>query len=283
MTDAKDITVVVCAMNSVKTMKEVLTALKKNNPLEIILVDGESTDGTREIAQKYVDKILTDPAKGLAVARNIGVKAAKGKYIFFCGADNVVEADTLVKMKVYMEKKGYVGVGALTELKDKNRSYWTQGANQRWKTRFYEGERAVIGTPYLYETAILEKYQYSPEMTWSDDSDVCYRIVNDGSRIGYSNVVCKEIGVETFKSLITRYRLYGLSDFQYYQKFSKDWNIRRKIKSGLHPILVELIEPLHRTEGFKTKLYYLPFFTLITIFRYKGWIISVRKKRQRVK
>lgn len=279
MKDAKDISVVVCTMNAAESIEKVLKSILKNNPLEVILVDASSTDGTREIAEAYVDRVVTDPRKGLAVARNIGVKEARGKYIFFCGPDNELKENTLTDMKTYMIEKSYVGVGALTELKHRNRSYWTQGSNHRWAMRFFEGERSVIGTPYMYETAILAQYQYSDEMTWSDDSEICYRIVADGHKIGYSNVTCYEIGVETFKSLKIRYRLYGLSDHQYYKKFSGEWSIFRKCKSALHPVEAECILPLKRTGSIKTILYYLPFYLIITFYRYQGWLNAIKKDR----
>ncbi|RVU03016.1 glycosyltransferase [Mucilaginibacter limnophilus] len=53
---------------------------------EYLVIDGNSTDGTKEIIQKYSDKItkfISEPDKGIPDALNKGVKLATGKYIVF--------------------------------------------------------------------------------------------------------------------------------------------------------------------------------------------------------
>ena len=208
----KDVSIVVCTKNSANSIEEVLNSVRKNNPLEIILVDANSIDDTREIAKKYVTKILTDPGKGLAIARNLGLEQVKGKYTFFIGSDNVIGKNTLKRLIKYMKLHNYVGVAALTRLKNRNANYLTQGLDLRWQLRFYEGPREVIGTPYLYKTDVLRKFKFSPEMSWSDDSDLGARMANNGVKVGYSNIICWEIGVDTWKSVYYRFKMYGKGD-----------------------------------------------------------------------
>ncbi len=69
--------------------KALMTVLKGDYPadrMELLVVDGMSTDGTREIVQKIAAedsriKLLDNPAKILPSATNIGIKAAQGEYI----------------------------------------------------------------------------------------------------------------------------------------------------------------------------------------------------------
>lgn len=277
-----EISVIICTLNSAENIEEVLKSVKENNPKEIILVDADSTDGTREIASEYADKILSDPRKGLAVARNIGVENATGEYIFFLGPDNIILPGSLDRLREYINEKSYVGAAMLTELKYKNSTYWTKGANERWQLRFYEGEREVIGTPYMYKKEILEKYRYSDEMTWSDDSDLCLRIKNDGLKVGYSDIYCLEVGVDDFKALIKRYNLYGLSDYQYYKKFSGNWDKKRKKESKRHPLKSEFLLPMSKINSFFRKIYFLPFFFIITAARYNGWRKAAKKDKKTI-
>ena len=60
---------------------------------EYIIIDGGSTDGTCGIIKSYSEHIsytVSEPDKGIYDAWNKGVKMAKGKWIAFIGADDVL-------------------------------------------------------------------------------------------------------------------------------------------------------------------------------------------------
>ena len=105
---AADVSAVVCSWNAASSIDECLSSLKENRIGEIILVDADSDDGTREIAEKYADKILIDPREGLARARNIGITEASKKYVLNVGADNIMPVGSINKMLRYMQHRwGY--------------------------------------------------------------------------------------------------------------------------------------------------------------------------------
>ena len=75
------ITVVFNDKNIIKTIESIIPFL--NDKVEAVIVDGNSTDGTRELIQKYADriKILSETDKGIYDAINKGVSLASGTYI----------------------------------------------------------------------------------------------------------------------------------------------------------------------------------------------------------
>ena len=97
------ISVVVVAKNEKGFIENCLKCLK-NQTLkpEIIVVDGHSTDGTFEIAKKYADKVVKDHKKGVADARNVGWKIAKGDVIAYCDADCLPPKNWVEKISKYM-------------------------------------------------------------------------------------------------------------------------------------------------------------------------------------
>jgi glycosyltransferase involved in cell wall biosynthesis len=72
--------------------------------LEIVAVDDKSTDKSINLLNKYkrMYKNLTIIAlkhnKGVGHARNIGIEAAKGDYLFFIDSDDFIERDAISKM-----------------------------------------------------------------------------------------------------------------------------------------------------------------------------------------
>ena len=62
---------------------------------EVIVVNDGTKDNSMDIVENYDVKIITQKNQGLSVARNTGVKKAKGEYIIFLDSDDYIEKDLL--------------------------------------------------------------------------------------------------------------------------------------------------------------------------------------------
>ena len=81
--------------------------------IEILVVDDESSDGGVDICRQFGDpriRIFQQENRGLAGARNTGIRNAKGEYIAFLDADDLWEPDKLEKHIRHLERAPDVGV-----------------------------------------------------------------------------------------------------------------------------------------------------------------------------
>ncbi len=72
------ISVVIPTINEEKTIGEVISRIRKVCDAEIIIVDTDSRDRTREIAQQMGAKVIQEPRRGYGVAYKTGFNAATG-------------------------------------------------------------------------------------------------------------------------------------------------------------------------------------------------------------
>ncbi len=96
------VSVVIPVYNSEKYLKKCLNSVINQTlkETEIICVDDGSTDASVKIMEEFAEKdgriqIIRQANQFAGVARNNGLKSAKGKYIVFWDADDYFEADAL--------------------------------------------------------------------------------------------------------------------------------------------------------------------------------------------
>jgi hypothetical protein len=89
---ALDISVIIPTWNEEKYLTRCLRSLTQQSgrkPLELIVVDGGSTDGTLALAEKYADKVSIEEGQTVGAARNKGAELATGHILAFIDADSV--------------------------------------------------------------------------------------------------------------------------------------------------------------------------------------------------
>lgn len=109
--------------------------------LEILCIDGASTDDTLKIVNKYAKrdsriKIYSKPNEGVSLGRNYGLDRAQGKYIMFVDADDWIDADTCdyIYFKAEEQQADVVTWSYVREFKD----------NALPKDIFKENERVFV-------------------------------------------------------------------------------------------------------------------------------------------
>ncbi len=109
------VSVVIPVRNAEDTLENCLKSLSEldypKDKVEVIIADGLSTDRTREIAESYGAKIITNPGIRVVSGRNIGFEAAQGELIAFSDADCVMDKDWLKNSIKYFANETVAGLG----------------------------------------------------------------------------------------------------------------------------------------------------------------------------
>jgi rSAM/selenodomain-associated transferase 2 len=93
------LSIIIPALNEALTIQQFLRSLRERaGAVEIIVVDGGSSDGTFELARNLCDQCLRSP-RGRALQMNTGAAAASGDILWFLHADT--EAPTDCVQKIY--------------------------------------------------------------------------------------------------------------------------------------------------------------------------------------
>jgi glycosyltransferase involved in cell wall biosynthesis len=95
------ISCVVPVFNGERYLGEALDSIlaQTYRPLELLVVDDGSTDGTAALVTRYRDQIrpLFQPNAGQAAARNLGLSVARGEFVAFLDADDLWHPEKLAR------------------------------------------------------------------------------------------------------------------------------------------------------------------------------------------
>lgn len=268
----KDVSIIIVCRNSVDNIESAILSAISAEPEEIIIVDGNSTDGTLDVIAKYQNqvKLVSDPGKGVAMARQVGADASSSEWLFYLGCDNAIEPNAIEELKEYLIAHDWVMGGMLTRIKDTSK-YLAFCNNERWKFKITEGPKTTVGSPFMIKSSILKEFRYNTVRKFSDDTDLCERLTENGYKIGYANVICYETLDNSYAELKARFKMYGISDAEVYNAHKDSWTKQRRRQSRLHPYRSEFKVIMSGVKGFWTKVKVFPYAFLITWIRYRSW------------
>jgi glycosyltransferase involved in cell wall biosynthesis len=222
------LSVISIAYNNLKGLQKTLAVFNGQNlsaEIEIIVVDGGSTDGTKEFleTQSQTNNWVSEPDKGIYNAMNKGLAMAKGDYVWFLNSGDYVEDFSVLELLLNSLKLNPDAVYGETMMVDANgkhlglRSVFTTRKlpdNLNW-TSFRLGMNVGHQSFVISRSLALlynEKYRYVADIDWMIRSlKACKNIVNLKTAIacftvdGFSSVQRKASNKERYEVLKEHY------------------------------------------------------------------------------
>jgi glycosyltransferase involved in cell wall biosynthesis len=145
------VSIVIAAYNEEANIVRCIDSLSRSSskyPIEIIVVDNNSTDRTHEAVNRFMVRYVHQPIQGCGPARQLGQEVARGKYILTADADVLYPPRWVDEMIEHLEKPGVALVYG-------RHSFFSNEGTPRWKLAIYEwlGDMMTIARgfsrPYL--------------------------------------------------------------------------------------------------------------------------------------
>lgn len=153
--------------------------------VEYILIDGQSTDQTLQIAHKYdkqINRIISEPDKGLYDAMNKGIQSATGDYLCFLNAGDKLHANNTLQLIVQTLKETILpdvlyGETAIVDEKGKflHMRRLSPPKDLNWKS-FKKG-MLVCHQAFFTHRKLATQIPYDLQYRFSADFDWCIRIM----------------------------------------------------------------------------------------------------------
>lgn len=107
------VSVVTPCFNSIKFIEDTIHSVLEQtySPIEYIIMDGNSTDGTVEFARRYIPRLtlISEPDQGQSDAINKGWRRAKGEILAWLNADDYYMLGTVQAAVNYLEQHPEAG------------------------------------------------------------------------------------------------------------------------------------------------------------------------------
>jgi len=205
-----EISVIIPTYNRAEILKKCVNALFEQTyspeKYEIIIIDDGSTDKTSDTINNLISGAPINiiykkqPNKGPAAARNMGIKHASGKIVYFTGDDIIATQNLLEEHMRWHEANPQENIAVLgyvtwsPDLKISPFMYWLENGGPQFcyhkitmkkevNYRYFYTCNVSLKKKYLMENGLFdEEFQYAA----FEDTELAYRLMKKGLRIFYN-------------------------------------------------------------------------------------------------
>jgi glycosyltransferase involved in cell wall biosynthesis len=259
--------------------------------VEVIVVDGMSNDGTREVLRKLVDQdssifFVDNPQKVTPIALNLGIQRAKGHWIMILGAHAELNANYLsIALETLQKNETIDCIGGIIESSYANGESEAIGlaqtspfgvGNAYFRTGVKSGfvDTVAFG---MYKAQALKKIGgFDDELVRNQDDELNYRWIKNGFTIFLEPTLLSKYYVRgSLKKLFRQYFQYGY------------WKVYVNKKHKAVTTLRQLVPFAFVGFCFATPLLFfmlpyvaIPYFLVLGVYMVLGWSTAASVTKQ---
>lgn len=257
------ISVILPVRNGMPWLHEQLRALAEQEcpePWEVVVADNGSTDESRLVAQEWVDRahmirlIDASKVKGAGATRNVGVRSARGEFLAFCDADDVVHPGWLAGHITALEHADVSGgVTDFWSLNGLAAASPPAPAIPPATSQFGFLPAGMSSNLAVRRHAFEDAGGFAEDLMTGEDNDLCWRLQLRGHRfVVNTDAVVARRDRRGFWEVFSRFTAYGRCGPVLYRRYrvhglGRDLTVAAKTWVWLALSLPRLWQPEFRT------------------------------------
>jgi biofilm PGA synthesis N-glycosyltransferase PgaC len=195
--DRVDVTAIVPAFNEANSVAQTIDSLRGQTtpPVEIIVVDDGSEDGTGEVAREHGARVLRPPANtgSKAGAQTFALPVVRSSLVLALDADTVLAPDAIQRMAKALEDREVAAASGFV-LPRRVRTLWERGRYIEYLFTFgflkqiqdyYDSPLISSGCFSIYRVSALRALGGWSDRTMAEDMDLTWSFYRAGWRIRY--------------------------------------------------------------------------------------------------
>lgn len=193
--------------------------------IEVIIVDSSSTDGTRELAEKYSFRLIDTHSNSRAGRLNTGIESSKGDMILLHHPRSILTIEGITYLRDHTEKLTW---GAFTHKFDEKHLLFTFTS---WYSNYIRGDqRSIFYLDHCIfaKNDLLKSVGLIPDVDIFEDTEICLKLrkLSKQTRLPFismtSAIRFKTNGLfkQSYKNQLLKWKYYFNSD---HKKMNKNY------------------------------------------------------------
>ncbi len=206
------LSVVTVVFNDVNHIEKTINSVLSQNykDIEYVVIDGNSTDGTKEIIEKYKDKIdvfVSEPDKGLYDAMNKGLRLATGDYVCFMNSGDLFDEENTVE-KIFASANGddvdiFYGDAVVVDENYRPKGLRRHRPPKKLSWKSFKDGMLVSHQAFIPKLSLAEPYDLT--YRYSADFDWCIKLMKKAKIIRNTQIVI----VQSLDDGLTKKRMFA--------------------------------------------------------------------------
>lgn len=221
MTEAPLVSVVITTKNEEKNIANCLQSIAAQSypceRIEILVVDNNSTDRTKDIAREYTDKVFNKGPERSA-QRNFGIRESSGKYVLYLDADMIMGSQVIATCVNECGKDEVLQALYISEIVTGD-SFWSKV--RRFERSFYDGT-SIDCVRFMRKSTFLSVGGFDENMTGPEDWDFDKKIRQFGQVKLIKEPIYHNEAAFNLKKYLSKKDYYAKSFNTYIAKWGKD-------------------------------------------------------------